>query len=210
MKLVYQNPAVGDLEAKTATDGVSRDLLLLVLVLPKTRGLEVCKQIRRDQSLNSLPIAMLMARGEEADGIFGNGAGNHVKPSDLRVPMARVKKLLQCAQSPDNHDRVLAIEDLVIDPFSYRVTRAGKRAPLTVLEFRILYYLAARPNRVFTREQLLTAVRCADRCVNPRMIDAYVRRLRVKIESDPEHPAYLKTLTGIGYLFDSMAGQGSR
>jgi two-component system phosphate regulon response regulator PhoB len=77
--------------------------------------------------------------------------------------------------------------------------------PLSTLEFRLLYYLASRPNRVFTRDQLLDAVWGTDRFVTPRSVDVYVRRLREKIESDPENPAHLKTVRGAGYLFETRA-----
>ena len=77
--------------------------------------------------------------------------------------------------------------------------------PLSTLEFRLLYYLASRPNRVFTRDQLLDAVWGTDRFVTPRSVDVYVRRLREKIESDPENPVHLKTVRGAGYLFETRA-----
>ena len=76
---------------------------------------------------------------------------------------------------------------------------------LSTLEFRLVHYLAARPNRVFSRDQLLDAVWGTERFVTPRSVDVYVRRLREKIEADPEHPIYLKTVRGAGYLFESGA-----
>ena len=94
---------------------------------------------------------------------------------------------------------------LLIDPAAYRVAREGKPLTLSTLEFRLLYYLAARPNRVFTRDQLLDAVWGTDRFVTPRSVDVYVRRLREKIEADPENPAHLKTVRGAGYLFETRA-----
>ena len=101
--------------------------------------------------------------------------------------------------------RILEIGRLAIDPASYRVSHAGKAVPLSTLEFRLLYYLASRPNRVFTRDQLLDAVWGTDRFVTPRSVDVYVRRLREKIESDPENPLHLKTVRGAGYLFETRA-----
>jgi two-component system phosphate regulon response regulator PhoB len=74
---------------------------------------------------------------------------------------------------------------------------------LSTLEFRLLYYLARRPDRVFTRDQLLDAVWGTDRFVTPRSVDVYIRRLREKIEADPEKPEYLKTVRGAGYIFDA-------
>jgi two-component system phosphate regulon response regulator PhoB len=77
--------------------------------------------------------------------------------------------------------------------------------PLSTLEFRLLYYLASRPNRVFTRDQLLDAVWGTDRFVTPRSVDVYVRRLREKVELDPQHPIHMKTVRGVGYLFETRA-----
>ena len=99
--------------------------------------------------------------------------------------------------------------ELRIDPSSYRVSRAGKVVPLSTLEFRLLYFLASRPNRVFTRDQLLDAVWGTERFVTPRSVDVYMRRLREKIEAQPESPLHLKTVRGAGYLFETGAAAGA-
>jgi phosphate regulon transcriptional regulator PhoB len=191
------------------------DLLLLDLMLPKLSGLEICKEIRRDASLNRLPILMLTARGEEADRVVGleMGADDYVtKPFSPRELVARVKALLRRAEPPAEPARSIEVGKLVIDPASYRVTRAGKPVTLSTLEFRLLYYLAARPNKVFTRDQLLDAVWGTERFVTPRSVDVYIRRLREKIEPDPEQPVHLKTVRGAGYMFEraDAPGRGSR
>jgi len=93
---------------------------------------------------------------------------------------------------------------LVIDPSSYRVTREGKTIALSTLEFRLLHYLASRPNRLFTRDELMTALWPAGRrFVNRRIIDLHIYRLRMNIEVDPEKPVHIKTKRGVGYLFES-------
>jgi len=184
------------------------DLLLLDLMLPKLSGLEICREVRRDESLNRLPILMLTARGEEADRVVGleMGADDYVvKPFSPRELIARVKALLRRAEPPSEAPRPIEIGRLVIDPASYRVSHGGRPVALSTLEFRLLYYLASRPNRVFTRDQLLDAVWGTDRFVTPRSVDVYVRRLREKIESDPENPVHLKTVRGAGYLFETRA-----
>lgn len=184
------------------------DVLLLDLMLPKLSGLEICKQVRNDQNLNRLPILMLTARGDESDRVVGLelGADDYVtKPFSPRELSARIKALLRrTAGGGDEGERPIEVGKLRIDPVSFRVTRAGKPVPLSTLEFRLLHFLATRPNRVFTRDQLLDAVWGSDRFVTPRSIDVYVRRLREKIEVDPENPAYLKTLRGAGYLFETQ------
>jgi two-component system phosphate regulon response regulator PhoB len=179
-------------------------------MLPRMPGLEVCKEIRRDSTLNRLPILMLTARGEEADRVVGleMGADDYVtKPFSPRELVARVKALLRRAEPAGDIERAIEVGRLSIDPSSYRVTRAGKTLTLSTLEFRLIYYLAARPNRVFTRDQLLDAVWGTDRFVTPRSVDVYIRRLREKIEMDPENPIHLKTVRGAGYLFESAASR---
>ena len=184
------------------------DMLLLDLMLPKLSGLEICRDIRRDQALNRLPILMLTARGEEADRVVGleMGADDYVtKPFSPRELVARVKALLRRAEPPGETPRVIETRGLMIDPSSYRVTHDTKPVTLSTLEFRLLYYLATRPNRVFTRDQLLDAVWGTERFVTPRSVDVYIRRLREKVETDADHPAFLKTVRGAGYMFESAA-----
>jgi two-component system alkaline phosphatase synthesis response regulator PhoP len=184
------------------------DLLLLDLMLPKLSGLEICKEIRRDAALNRLPILMLTARGDEADRVVGLelGADDYVtKPFSPRELAARVKALLRRVEPGGATEKLIEVGPLRIDPASYRVTRAGKPVPLSTLEFRLLYYLASRPNKVFSRDQLLDAVWGTERFVTPRSVDVYIRRLREKIEADSQNPTYVKTVRGAGYLFETRA-----
>ena len=194
VELVRYNLANEGFQVNAALDGntglsslkkTPPDLLLLDLMLPKMSGLEICREVRKDDSLNRLPILMLTARGDEADRVVGleMGADDYVtKPFSPRELIARVKALLRRAEPPADSPRVLEIGKLAIDPASYRVSHSGRPVPLSTLEFRLLYYLASRPNRVFTRDQLLDAVWGTDRFVTPRSVDVYVRRLREKIE----------------------------
>ena len=215
----FQVMAIGDGASGLAQIRKSPpDLLLLDLMLPKLSGLEICKEVRRDVSLNRLPILMVTARGEEADRVVGleMGADDYVtKPFSPRELVARVKALLRRSAPAGEIERSIEIDALVIDPSSYRVTRAGKAITLSTLEFRLLYHLASRPNKVFTRDQLLDTVWGTDRFVTPRSVDVYIRRLREKIEADSERPAYLKTIRGAGYMFEiepelSRAERGAR
>jgi two-component system alkaline phosphatase synthesis response regulator PhoP len=217
VELVRYNLANEGFQVSSSHDGATGlstlkktppDLLLLDLMLPKLSGLDICREVRKDESLNRLPILMLTARGEEADRVVGleMGADDYVtKPFSPRELIARVKALLRRAEPPVDSPRTIEIGRLAIDPASYRVSHSGKPVPLSTLEFRLLYYLASRPNRVFTRDQLLDAVWGTDRFVTPRSVDVYVRRLREKIESDPENPTHLKTVRGAGYLFETRA-----
>jgi phosphate regulon transcriptional regulator PhoB len=215
VELVRYNLEREGFQVAAATDGATGlaqvrkappDILLLDLMLPKISGLDICKEIRRDTSLNRLPILMLTARGEEADRVVGleMGADDYVtKPFSPRELGARVKALLRRTEPVNEPRRVIEAGGLTIDPSSYRVARDGKPVTLSTLEFRLLYYLATRPNRVFTRDQLLDAVWGTERFVTPRSVDVYIRRLREKVEIDADRPAFLKTVRGAGYMFES-------
>lgn len=220
VELLRYNLEKEDFQVNAATDGKtgldlvrrgSADLLILDLMLPQLSGIEVCKEIRKSQEHETLPIIMLTARGEETDRVLGLelGADDYVtKPFSVREMVARVKALLRRSEREKDKiesEETLLIGLLTIDPSSYRVQRNGEAIQLTALEFRLLYYLASRPNRIFTRDQLLDAVWGTERFVTPRSVDVYIRRLREKIEVDPVHPHYLKTMRGAGYLFETVA-----
>jgi len=215
VELVRYNLEREGFQVASAMDGASGlaqirktppDILLLDLMLPKLSGLDICKEIRRDTTLNKLPILMLTARGEEADRVVGleMGADDYVtKPFSPRELGARVKALLRRTEPMNEPRRVIESRGLSIDPSSYRVTRDTKPVTLSTLEFRLLYYLATRPNRVFSRDQLLDAVWGTERFVTPRSVDVYIRRLREKVEIDADQPAFLKTVRGAGYMFEN-------
>ena len=220
VELVRYNLEKEGFQVTSAADGVGGlvqirksppDLLILDLMLPRLSGLEVCKEIRRDPELEHLPILVLTARSEEPDRVMGLeiGADDYVtKPFSPREILARVKALLRRANRSYRGSEArepIEVGALSIDPRSYRVSRGGKYVSLTALEFRLLYFLASRPNRVFSRDRLLDAVWGSERYVTPRSVDVYIRRLREKIEMDPENPAHLKTLRGAGYLFETLA-----
>ncbi len=153
---------------------------------------------------------MLTARGDESDRVVGLelGADDYVtKPFSPRELVARVRALFRRIESGSAEEKPIEFGALVIDPAAYRVTRAGETVPLSVLEFRLLNFLATHANKFFLREQLLDAVWGAERFVTPRSVDVYVRRLRAKIEADPEAPHYLKTVRGAGYMFAPPAGE---
>lgn len=181
------------------------DLVVLDLMLPGIDGLEVCRRLRERWPI---PVVMLTALGDETDRLAGFeiGADDYVtKPFSPRELVARVKALLRRTEPASSAEKPIEIGPLRIDPAAYRVTREGRAVTMSTLEFRLLYFLAARPNRVFTRDQLLDGVWGTDRFVTPRSVDVYVRRLREKIELDPQRPAYMKTIRGAGYLFETRA-----
>lgn len=181
------------------------DLVVLALILPRLGGLEVCRRI---QSERRVPLIMLTAKGEEEDRALGLGMGADdyvVKPFRPRELVARVGALLgeNKAGADGSRERVLAVDGLRIDPGVREVTVRGTPVTLAAREFDLLYLLASSPGRVFTRDQLLEAVWDYGFAAEPTAVTAHVRRLREKIEADPERPRHLQTVWGVGYRFDA-------
>jgi DNA-binding response OmpR family regulator len=181
-------------------------LFILDVMLPGPDGFELCRQIRQTATLAATPIIFLTARTSEADRVKGLELGGDdyiTKPFSPRELVARVRSVLRGMRQPVTTPEVLRVGELEIDGSSMTVQVQGRAVLTTVREFRLLEYLANHCGRVLTRDQLLDAVWKETPFVTPRSIDVYVRRLREKIEADPRHPKYLKTLRGIGYRFES-------
>jgi two-component system phosphate regulon response regulator PhoB len=179
-------------------------LFLLDIMLPGTDGLDLCRQIRHIPGLAEVPIIFLSARVAEADRVKGLELGGDdyiIKPFSPRELVARVRTVLRGAHEAPKPE-MITVGELEIDVASMTIRVAGRAVLTTVREFRLLEYLAAHRGRVFTRDQLLDAVWKETAFVTPRSVDVYVRRLREKIEADPRHPRYLKTLRGTGYRFE--------
>ncbi|MGH9226269.1 MAG: response regulator [Acidimicrobiales bacterium] len=177
------------------------DLILLDVMLPGTDGLEVCRQVRRD---DQVPIIMLTARSDPIDVVLGleSGADDYVtKPFETRVLLARVKAVLrrQAGLAGGGQVRAVRAGDLDIDPGAMTVTKAGTEVRVTPTEFRLLYELARRPGQVFTRAMLLEQVWDYSYLGDSRLVDVCVQRLRAKVEDDPAHPAVIQTVRGVGY-----------
>src|SRR5580698_7902405 len=181
-------------------------LFLLDVMLPGTDGFELCRHIRQTPVLSATPIIFLTAKTGEADRVKGLELGGDdyiTKPFSPRELVARIRSVLRGFRQPPVTPEVLRVGDLEIDASSMTVQVQGRAVLTTVREFRLLEYLATHCGRVLTRDQLLDAVWKETPFVTPRSIDVYVRRLREKIESDPRHPRYLRTLRGIGYRFEA-------
>jgi len=175
-------------------------LVVLDLGLPGLDGLEVARRIRQS---SDVPILMVTARSSETDKLLGLeiGADDYVtKPFSTAELVARVRALLR-RSSGTLSERLIEIGDLRIDPARRAVERARNALPVTTLEFDLLYFLASRPGRVFSRDDLLEHVWGSDRIVDDRSIDSLVSRVRRKIEIDPARPRYIQTVWGAGYRF---------
>ncbi len=180
-------------------------LFLLDVMLPGSDGFELCRHIRQTPALSAIPIIFLTAKTAEADRVKGLELGGDdyiTKPFSPRELVARLRTVLRGVSQAPAGTEVLRLGDLEIDISSMTVQVQGRIVTTTTREFRLLEYLATHRGRVLTRDQLLDAVWRETPFVTPRSIDVYVRRLREKIEPDPHHPQYLKTLRGIGYRFE--------
>jgi two-component system phosphate regulon response regulator PhoB len=180
----------------------SFDLVVLDLMLPGVDGLEVAKALKKDARTQSTPIVMLTARGEDADIVTGLelGADDYLtKPFSPRVLSARVKAVLRRrAREPVDETKTLRIHELEIHPGRRSVTAGGEPVDLTYTEFQLLWVLARRPGWVFTRSQIVDAVRGSDYPVTDRSVDVQVVGLRKKLKA---HGAYIETVRGVGYRF---------
>jgi phosphate regulon transcriptional regulator PhoB len=191
------------------------DLIILDLMLPGIQGLELCRMIRNNSSIAAVPVIMLTAKGEEVDKIVGleMGADDYItKPFSPRELTARVKAILRRTESNQTtplHKAVceetgsLKIRDMLIDKEKYTVSVKGRQIKLSATEFKLLLYLAERPNKIYSRDHLLDAVWGDEVYVEPRTVDVHIRRLRAKIEEDPNNPVYIKTMRGVGYSVEA-------
>ena len=190
-------------EALEAIAAKIPDLILLDLMLPGIDGMEICRRLRDDETTHDIPIIMLTARGEEEDVVRGLelGADDYVtKPFSIKVLLARVQTVLRrrsnLQQQADGEELIRG--DLRIHPGRSLVQIAGKNIDLTFTEFRVLEALASRPGWVFTRYQIVNAVRGEDYAVTDRAVDVQIAGLRKKLGSCGH---YIETVRGIGYRF---------
>lgn len=207
-KECYDTKTVEDGEAALAAfHSYNPNLILLDLMLPGIDGYEVCKEIRKS---SSVPIIMLSAKGEVFDKVLGLelGADDYIiKPFDSKELVARVKAVLRRYQpknafvaKPEQNGEFVEYPDLIINQTNYSVIYYGDTVELPPKELELFYFLAAHPNQVFTREQLLDHIWGYDYIGDTRTVDVHIKRLREKFK---EHPTWsLATVWGIGYKFE--------
>ncbi|WNM32324.1 response regulator transcription factor [Streptomyces sp. Li-HN-5-11] len=185
------------------------DLLVLDLMLPVIDGFGVCRVLRRD---DDVPVLMLTARNTEDDLLLGLelGADDYItKPYSPRELMARIRTVLRrSGRGGDGRqeDTVVRTAGLAVDPVRHEVRCDGVPVECTPAEFEILLAMAAEPERVFTRRQLLQRTRGLDRASTERAVDVHIMNLRRKIEDDPRRPARLLTVFGVGYKLSGGRG----
>jgi len=175
------------------------DLIVLDLGLPQIDGLDVTRTLRKH---SNVPIIMLTARVEERDKLLGLeiGADDYVtKPFSPRELVARVRAVFRRIDAPPERGQLIHAGDVELDTAKMRAEVAGRAVEVTPTEFELLATLARQPGRVFTRAQLLDAIRGVEVDSFDRAIDTHVKNLRRKIEPDARHPRYLLTVHGVGY-----------
>ena len=175
-------------------------LVLLDIMLPVMDGWQVCREIRR---INNTPIIMLTAKGETFDKVLGLelGADDYiVKPFEPKELIARVKAILRRTNNSDDGVKQYSYNDFTVNLTDYTVVYCGKELEMPPKEIELLYFLAAHPNKVFTREQLLEHVWGFEYFGDSRTVDVHIKRIREKIPA-PEGWG-IKTVWGIGYKFE--------
>ncbi|MEE9201029.1 MAG: response regulator [Candidatus Brocadiales bacterium] len=176
-------------------------LVLLDLMLPRLDGLEVCRRLKQDPKTADIPIIILSVKDSEADIVAGLelGVDDYVtKPFSPRILTSRVKAVLRRPERDARSKKVIKIDDLVVDTSRHEVSLNGKSIPLTITEFKLLHFLAERPGRVFTRDQLMSGVLGEHSVVVDRTIDVHVALLRKKLD---KYASYIVTVRGVGYKF---------
>ncbi len=206
IKIVFRKEDFVIIEAVDGKQGLnlfrtnSVDIVILDIMLPEIDGWTVCREIRRT---SNIPIILLTARGEEFDKLFGFelGADDYlVKPFSPKELMARVKALLRRAEIKSNEAvSYYRFGDIVIDRLSREVTVNGRPVNLTNKEYELLYFLAANPKIVFTREQLLLKVWGYEQYGDPRTVDTHIKKLREKLG---DYSSCISTMWGVGYKFE--------
>lgn len=180
------------------------DIILLDVMLPKLSGFEVCQQIRE---FSNVPIMMLTAKGDDMDKILGldYGADDYItKPFNILEVKARMKAIMRRVTPKSEKDKDLDI----IESGSVRLEKSGRRCyilgkemNLTTKEYELMELLVSNPNKVYSREKLLTLIWGEDYPGDVRTVDVHIRRLREKIEVNPSEPKYVHTKWGVGYYF---------
>ena len=199
-----------DYETDTAFDGEEAlkkfeeggfDLILLDVMLPGIDGLEVLRRIREK---SNIPVIMLTAKGEDMDKILGleYGADDYIlKPFNILEVKARIKTILRRTGSSAQGPEIIKAKNMVVDLNKRSVTINGEEIPLTAKKFDILHLLITHPGVVYKREDLLETIWKYEYMGDIRTVDVHIRRLRKKIERNPEEPEYVYTKWGVGYYF---------
>jgi len=200
----YSTTTAGNgIEALKVAGECEPDLVVLDLMLPELDGFEVLRRLQADSEKRT-PVILLTAKGEHDDKLAGlrRGADDYVvKPFSPSELVARVDAVLRRAQPASSEAEPLRFDGLEIDVRARRVSRDGEEPQLSQREFDLLSFLATHPGQAFSRDQLMDRVWEAALYSDTSTVTVHVRRLRAKIEPDPEQPRFIQTVWGVGYRF---------
>ncbi|MDH3980084.1 MAG: response regulator transcription factor [Gammaproteobacteria bacterium] len=189
-------------EGLAAVRAEQPDLVLLDLMLPGIDGMDVCRQLKQDAATRDIPVIIISAKGEESDIVAGLelGADDYLsKPFSPKVLLARIRTVLRrFAQPMADEGDVIQVDDLSLDPKKFTVTISGVPVDLTAGDFRLLTFLASHRGWVFTRYQIVDAIRGEGYVVTERAIDVQIAGLRKKLGA---YGIYIQTVRGVGYRF---------
>jgi two-component system alkaline phosphatase synthesis response regulator PhoP len=210
LEIIHYNLKHEGYEVYTAKDGddaltkakqIKPDLIILDIMMPKKTGVEVCAILRTQPAFKDTLIIFLTALSDESSQIKGldTGADDYInKPISTKVLISRVNALFRRTSKPgDKNNGTLQFDKLMIDPVKYIVKVSDEEMTLAKKEFELLYLLAAKPGRVFLRNEILNQVWGNDVIVGDRTIDVHIRKIRQKLGMD-----CIKTVKGVGYKFD--------
>lgn len=180
----------------------SPDLVLLDLMLPGIDGMEVCRRLKQDAATREIPVIIISAKGEENDIIAGleRGADDYLtKPFSPKILLARIRTILRRVTQPlPGEDENIQIDELILAPGKFSATLSGKPLELTAGDFRLLHFLSSHRGWVYTRYQIVDAIRGEGYVVTERAIDVQVAGLRKKLGN---YGHYIETVRGVGYRF---------
>lgn len=208
-----QSAGYDAVEAYNGADGIRLAkeekpvLILLDVMLPVMDGLEVCRNLRRDDATKSIPIIMLTAKSEEIDKILGLelGADDYItKPFSVRELLARIKAVLRRTATEAEESTTYSFSDVVIDYDKHLVTKNNEKVDLTLKEYELLDILIKNRGKVLKRDLLLDKIWGYEYVGETRTVDVHIRHLRQKLEDDDKNPAFIETVRGIGYRFNDV------
>ena len=191
-------------EAHTQVRLQEPDIILLDWMLPGTDGIEYLQRLKGVPSLRDIPVIMLTARGVEGDRVRGleSGADDYIiKPFSTRELLARIKAILRRVNL-EGAQNIVAVEDLVLNSETYRVTIKDENIEVSPMEFKLLHFFISHPERVYSRSQLLGRVWSENVNVEERTVDVHIRRLRKTLEPYGYHH-YIQTVRSVGYRFST-------